>query len=232
MNNEKLIEVVRQYKLLYDLNDKKYCDNQKKDETWIEVGRKLNMDGRECKKSWALLRDAFRRIVKKRKNGRVSEKKWRYEDEMAFLLPYLKLRRKTSLLTSSHDAEDEAEDVSLIDEVQPYINQPFISTSPPPKRQKLDEHAEETTSTLLMKYIIDSRKNTPSDDIEQFFAGITTTVRSFPIRERAIAKAKIFEIVSNMEIDILNSTPIAHDPLNVVMHKKERKNEFEQTEYE
>ncbi|CAG5016038.1 unnamed protein product [Parnassius apollo] len=77
---------------------------------------------------------------------------------------------------------------------------------PQPKRTKRGQkQTEETPSTVLMKYIIDSKKNTPPpDDIEQFMAGITTTLRSFPPRDRAIAKAKIFEIVSRMEIDILS----------------------------
>ncbi|CAG5057843.1 unnamed protein product [Parnassius apollo] len=75
-----------------------------------------------------------------------------------------------------------------------------------PKRTKRGQkRTEETPSTVLMKYIIDSKKNTPPlDGIEQFTAGMTTTLRSFPPRDRAIAKAKIFEIVSRMEIDILS----------------------------
>lgn len=84
------------------------------------------------------------------------------------------------------------------------------TSSPRQKRQKKGKkNTEETPSTVLMKYILESKKNTAPDDIEQFFAGITTTVRSFPLRDRAIAKAKIFEIVSNMEIDILNRPSIS-----------------------
>lgn len=45
MDNEKLIEFVRDYKYLYDLSDKRYSDNQKKDQAWNEIGIKLNSDG-------------------------------------------------------------------------------------------------------------------------------------------------------------------------------------------
>lgn len=51
----------------------------------------------DCKKSWALLRDAFRRAIKKTrelKSGQASvpTRKWKYEDEMSFLLPFFKDR--------------------------------------------------------------------------------------------------------------------------------------------
>lgn len=45
MDNEKLIEFVRDYKYLYDLSDKRYSDNQKKDQAWNEIGIKLNSNG-------------------------------------------------------------------------------------------------------------------------------------------------------------------------------------------
>lgn len=55
------------------------------------------VSGNECKKAWALLRDTFRRSHKKKKDTKsgqasVREKKWRYEEEMSFLLPYMKER--------------------------------------------------------------------------------------------------------------------------------------------
>ena len=46
MNSEKLIECVREYTFLYDLNDRKYSDNQLKDDTWKEIGKKLQVHGK------------------------------------------------------------------------------------------------------------------------------------------------------------------------------------------
>lgn len=59
----------------------------------------------------------------------------------------------------------------------------------------------ETPSTELMKYILESKTNT--NDIQKFFDSISTTVQSFPLRDRAIAKAKVFKVISQMEIEIL-----------------------------
>ncbi|XP_023952642.2 transcription factor Adf-1 [Bicyclus anynana] len=236
MDNEKLIEIVRDYKYLYDLTDKKYSDNMKKDQAWKEIGIKLKKNGTECKKAWALLRDAFRRTIKKKKKQTKSgqgipNKKWKYEDEMSFLLPYMKERptiRPIPTVPASDidDNTNEEEDIALSPEVGQNITDtrsstpeasqqmtdPLLTTLSqattdyPQRTNRGQKRTDETPIAVLMKYIIDSKKNIPpQDDIEQFMAGITTTLRTFPPRDRAIAKAKIFEIVSRMEIDILSS---------------------------
>lgn len=49
-----------------------------------------------CKKTWTNLREAHRRAIKKKttKSGQAAGigKKWQYEDEMSFLIPYYKER--------------------------------------------------------------------------------------------------------------------------------------------
>lgn len=46
MNQEKLIEHVKQYRSIYDLDDKYYADNDKKRQVWREIGKKLNIPGK------------------------------------------------------------------------------------------------------------------------------------------------------------------------------------------
>lgn len=45
MDSEKLIEEVRHYEFLYNLNDKRYGDSQKKDAAWRQIGAKLKQSG-------------------------------------------------------------------------------------------------------------------------------------------------------------------------------------------
>uniref|UniRef100_A0A2A4JXY4 MADF domain-containing protein n=1 Tax=Heliothis virescens TaxID=7102 RepID=A0A2A4JXY4_HELVI len=190
------------------------------------------VSGNECKKAWALLRDAFRRSHKKKKDTKsgqasVREKKWRYEEEMSFLLPYMKERPTKCPIPPVPGFNDYAheEEVAQSPEVEqqstdtftPEVSQQTVGTlpttpspaqtpkHPQPKGKRGQKATDETPSTVLMKYIIESKNNTPPpDDIEQVMAGVVTTLRSFPPRERAIAKAKIFKIVSDMEIEILS----------------------------
>lgn len=42
MNKEKFIEAVRDWTIIYDQSDKCYCDSEKKDMAWKEIGRQVN----------------------------------------------------------------------------------------------------------------------------------------------------------------------------------------------
>lgn len=65
--------------------------------------------------------------------------------------------------------------------------------------------SSERPSTSLMKFILENK--TKTNDIQQFFDSIATTVQSFPPRDRAIAKAKVFSVISQMELEILGRNP-------------------------
>lgn len=156
--------------------------------------------------------------------------KWRYADEMSFLLPYIKPRIKLNMVPphedpiqvedaikieysdESHFPDDvlqsNAENSPMSDSHQEILPHITTTTSAIPLRRKRRMLARklrsgESNSTPLMKYTR-TLENKRMDDIEQFFASIATTVQSFPIKDRAIAKAKVFQRISNMELEILN----------------------------
>lgn len=45
MDDEILIEEVRQYDEIYDMSHRKYSDNQHRDLVWTKIGQKLNLKG-------------------------------------------------------------------------------------------------------------------------------------------------------------------------------------------
>lgn len=47
MNDEKLIELVRGYPVLYDLSNAKYMDSEYKNEIWGKIGTELNASGKK-----------------------------------------------------------------------------------------------------------------------------------------------------------------------------------------
>jgi hypothetical protein len=47
----------------------------------------------------------------------------------------------------------------------------------------------------MMKYLL---KEKPADDINTFFCSMAATVRKFPPRQRAIAKAQVFSVISKL----------------------------------
>lgn len=191
--------------------------------------------------------------MKKKKNTKsgqatVPEKKWKYEEEMNFLTPYMKERpticpiptvpafdndhsangedeiaqssegdqETTGTLACTHEVSQQtAANTSQTNPSLTTLSVPTTQNHPKAKR-KVQKRNEETPSTVLMKYIIESKKNTPTpDDIEQFMAGITTTLRTFPAKDRAITKAIIFEIVSQKEIEILSRPSTSHSMVSM-----------------
>jgi hypothetical protein len=48
ITTEKLIENVKNYKILYDLSHPEYKNNRRKNKTWDEIGALLNTDGEYC----------------------------------------------------------------------------------------------------------------------------------------------------------------------------------------
>nr|CAH7768083.1 unnamed protein product [Callosobruchus chinensis] len=111
MDDEKLIECVREYKELYDMSHKKYSDNLHKDKLWSKIGNEGNMPGPACKARWISLRDQLRKALKKNipKSGQAAtaRKKWKYEDCMSFLIPYFKERETKSNIGDSEEANEE-----------------------------------------------------------------------------------------------------------------------------
>ncbi|XP_071653243.1 uncharacterized protein [Temnothorax longispinosus] len=163
MDDEKLIEYVRQHVELYDLSHFKYMDGNHKEKIWTLIGKclmqpelspSLNYDQNyisfllkyfnivlghviyvlyliqifqqcsiilnffsvaACKTRWSNIRDNFRKSLKRRvtKSGQAASKiiKYKFEEELQFLLPYLKERETISNVI---DEENETEDEELL----------------------------------------------------------------------------------------------------------------------
>ncbi|XP_049544293.1 uncharacterized protein LOC125956451 [Anopheles darlingi] len=76
-----LIELVKQYPVLYDTSHPKFKYNEKKGEAWEHISASLNVDSEILKTRWRSLRDTFIRRKKEPKRW----KKWRWSDRLAFL---------------------------------------------------------------------------------------------------------------------------------------------------
>ncbi|KAL4707401.1 hypothetical protein ACJJTC_008586 [Scirpophaga incertulas] len=97
---EKLIEAVRAEQCLYDVKHPDYLNTKLKCTIWKQIAETLNLkDGNEAKKSWEKLRnnhrDALRRqkmLKRKSDSSTVAIKSWRFQEKMAFLIPYMAKR--------------------------------------------------------------------------------------------------------------------------------------------
>ncbi|KAK7863926.1 hypothetical protein R5R35_012437 [Gryllus longicercus] len=109
---EYLIELVRRFPVLYDLQHEDYKNTRKKDKIWDEIGKEINETGEEAKKKWKNLRDTFAKSMRstQTKTGQAakSSKKWVWADQMQAFLPYLAFAT-----TASNVSEIDSENVNL-----------------------------------------------------------------------------------------------------------------------
>lgn len=140
-----------------------------------------------CKNKWLNLRDQYRRIIKKHKIAEsqgLKKKKWRFEDEMFFLQPYF--REKTVNPNSFHMKLESA--ISECEEQEMTFEE--------------GDEALLTTSVFEETSQSDSKSN-EKDAVDAFFVAMAETVKTFPPIYQHIAKNKIFNVVSGIEIEIL-----------------------------
>ncbi|XP_071575329.1 uncharacterized protein [Temnothorax nylanderi] len=114
MDQEKLIEMVKSCEPLYVMSHSKYSDNTFKENAWRRIAKEMNQPATACKKTWTNLRDSFRRALKKKRETKSGQsaskiKKWKFEDEMSFLLPFMQERDTCSNLEDVSDDNNEDE---------------------------------------------------------------------------------------------------------------------------
>ncbi|KAF5299249.1 hypothetical protein FQA39_LY02422 [Lamprigera yunnana] len=215
--DEKLIQLVRDHEELYDGRHKLYFDNAIKNKKWMEIADKLNNPVVKCKQRWKSLRSQHRKICRLRQTNMDKKlKKWRYEEEMAFLIPYMKEKTRSSLLFTDKDGNDQnkngsqteiitkievvgtEEDRNQIQDVPIDASSTFVT-----KKKRMLYRKKPLTKTAnarVIQYILNKEEaEEKKDHIDLFFESIKSTVRTFSAADFHTAKAGIFNIVSEIE---------------------------------
>ncbi|XP_050308272.1 uncharacterized protein LOC126744760 [Anthonomus grandis grandis] len=109
---EILIETVKQHDCLYNHSSREYRDQRVRQESWEEIGRQLKITPDKAKQMWDKLRRCFNNARNRRlatKSGQATKNitPWKFEQQMAFLLPYLEGRRMCGNLENDvNDADN------------------------------------------------------------------------------------------------------------------------------
>jgi hypothetical protein len=140
--------------------------------------------------------------------------KWKYADEMSFVglclhetdtVTNLEFDEKGEMneeellqVESEHDGTAEQEQQTPASAKNELKNKIFRAALKCPRYQP------ETSSTVLMKYLVQSDKERqaepPVDPIDMFFKSIAATVKMFSPYHQNICKSRIFAIVSEVEM--------------------------------
>lgn len=199
-------------------------------------------------KKWRHLKDCYRKSqAKKRgKSGDSADcipKKWKYEDEMSFLLPNLKERPQKSNITipiddtmneqnenfedeggeSSVDTHQDAfDDTTVLSPRSDILVTPSssnTSTSTAFKPKKRAPKQELNSAEVLQKFLDNKEKRKRADHLTKFFESAEETTRSLPPDLQVEVKHRISTILYEFELQAmarssLNSTVVDNDESN------------------
>ncbi|KAK4874253.1 hypothetical protein RN001_013613 [Aquatica leii] len=212
MDSEKLIELVRQHEFLFNYNDKCYSDIPKREMAWWLIGEKLGQSGQTCKKHWTSLRDSFRRNLKKRKSNSEQSviKKWKFEDNINFLLPYLQDRPSATMLNISISSDDENDQAALDDspkrlhssitKEEKVFEQPVSDKKKSIKKVKKKAKVSKETGFALVTKNRFQNGCDQDDEVETLFYSLSQTVKKMEPYYRAVAKSRVCSIIGELEI--------------------------------
>ncbi|CAH2268702.1 transcription factor Adf-1-like [Pararge aegeria] len=239
MYDEKLIECVKKYPVLYDMSDPKYLDSKYKISVWTAIASEINETSNACKNRWTNIRDQFKRNLNKRKtkSGQaVYIKKYKYEEELEFLLPHIQNRNTVSneyesvSEESRHDIEsnETAEndyDVPIVpltdnrthnhstsQSTLQNITQVNASQSRKRHRNHASRSLEQPSASVsqtIMEYIINNNKEKAENlhPIDAFLKGLAPTVKQFSPYYQHLARGRIFQVVQDLELEQLSAEP-------------------------
>ncbi|XP_041983394.1 uncharacterized protein LOC121736340 [Aricia agestis] len=87
----KLLDLVKDNHILYNPHHPKYQDFDSREVIWQRIGDTLGRPAAVCKARWINMRDMMRRKIKDRlRNPHQPRYHYKYEDQMAFLVPFFK----------------------------------------------------------------------------------------------------------------------------------------------
>ncbi|XP_044746994.1 uncharacterized protein LOC123308423 [Coccinella septempunctata] len=221
MDTEKLISLVREHPVLYCTTHPYYMRTKYKDELWESLGEKLNADGVTVKEQWQKLRDCHREALRRqnrKKRGPQSDppRTWIYQQQMEFLLPFMKNSKSymneklsgLSVLPNEGQSEGPANDLyihkppnpikgesSSDDEQKPIIselpqNEQFRTISP---IQHVAEHGNELRQDFVQW------NTSERDALHDFFMAMYSTTKQLPGSYKRRIKKEIFKIVLESE---------------------------------
>jgi hypothetical protein len=153
-----------------------------------------------------------KRIIKSGQFASIKIPKWKYFDEKSFVRPYLRERdtvtnldfdvkgeaveEELSQAESEYDGTVEHEEQTTESEKNMFKIKIFRGTHP--------RYQPETTSAVLMEYLIGSDKERQAeplvDPLDAFFKSIAATVNTFSPYHQNICKSRIFDIVHEVEM--------------------------------
>jgi len=174
-----------------------------------------------CNRRWTNIRDQFKKSLNRRKtkSGQAANsnvKKYKYEEVLQFLMPHIHERS-----TNSSIEQPSENDSDMLNSQVWYLlttrrmkksnasNRNADIHQPENPRKTRNIVLPETTSSALMKYIIENNKkqNDYKHPIDAFLAILASTLKNLPPYYQHLPKGQIFSVVQELEGQALFGSP-------------------------
>ncbi|XP_022184773.2 uncharacterized protein LOC111044028 [Nilaparvata lugens] len=171
---DKLIELVKEHKELYDTNDPNYMKMKLKNQLWKSIAEQLNFqNGHEAKTTWLKMRNSYRDARRRQRNSiksgvdPASMRLWRYQKQMSFLEQYSTAGQHQSHMQDSDDTypfplssdnverdssyykNETHEQLFYASDVESILDEPSRNTSATSTAKKSKKRKVDTVQSLL-----------------------------------------------------------------------------------
>ncbi|XP_028172150.1 uncharacterized protein LOC135084316 [Ostrinia nubilalis] len=204
----KLIGLVRDHPVLYDLNHPKYMDFNAREVAWQRIGDELKRPAGDCKVRWINIRDVNRRIIKKNLTyPRAIHRVYKYEAELAFMKPFY----KDVVVPADYgagddksqwdDAGDDNCDLPVdTDDSEKSTKKVAKVSKKSKKKKKWDFDEDEKPLSTINDAPSTSSDFDPADPVDAFLLSIGATLKTFSPYHLNLAKSKIFNVVQEHDL--------------------------------
>ncbi|KAJ8707319.1 hypothetical protein PYW08_010571 [Mythimna loreyi] len=215
----KLIRLVKENPVLYDVNHAKYMDFNTREVTWQKIGDEMKKPGNDCKVRWINIRDVHRRILKKNVTDPVAvPRQYKYESELTFMKPFYRdvvvlsmedeeepqTKNWQDLVTDSPVEEVDLRQASDNDSDAPIIKKPKPRKRKAKKKKEEEPCFEEETHVITLpsfsETLPQSSELESTDSVDAFLLSIGSTLKTFSPYHLNVAKSKIFAIVQDHDL--------------------------------
>ncbi|XP_063384408.1 uncharacterized protein LOC134670529 [Cydia fagiglandana] len=177
MDEEKLINLVKEHGELYDPAHRQYQDQLKRELAWKKIANKMKMQAHECKERWKKLRENYRKAIKLR------------QTQKAKGIKKLKRIKHGHLMTFIADQKE--------------IEYEEVDTHSAGHSRKTEIYAVEPNPVdpLVLERNYETAPRT--DTVVTFFTNLGETVKTFPKDVQIRVKRDIFRIINEAEEEVV-----------------------------
>ncbi|KAL2735535.1 transcription factor Adf-1-like [Vespula squamosa] len=206
---ERLIDLVKNYPILYNMKNKYYKDINKKATVWKEIAIQLDLeDGIVAKNKWRHLRDCYGKYLRSQSDatGQYNKKyrRWTWANQMDFLKPYVTTRQIDlnhvgSYSDSDTDTKIKSEPAGHEDIVQ-YFNDSHNEEMPVSKHCSIQPTLNLNIPEETIEYLQTRKVQKCMDAVDLLFLSYAQTLKTFSPQRQIAIKLQIAQIINSAEI--------------------------------